>query len=211
MPSVIGLLEQREVRAREELESWREVLSQAEEEVAAATERAERARVAREELVQALAEEGVGGASPVPVDAGAEAGRGRSGRRRGMPSVRRSGSRDWAKRRWAGCIARCSVSSRLPRSRWGDIRSSRCGRRSEWNPRCSASDARCTTSDGVHRVGSTRWDPPSGRHSGAHRMTMDAALVRTAMFGTAPGAHHHPVRCTRCPAPHRCVRRRPTP
>ncbi|WP_189317196.1 hypothetical protein [Streptomyces brasiliensis] len=60
MPSVIGLLEQREARAREELESWREVLSQTQEEVAAATERAERARVAREKLVQALAEEGAG-------------------------------------------------------------------------------------------------------------------------------------------------------
>lgn len=41
MPSVIGLLEQREVRAREELESWLEVLSQAQEEVPAVTERAE--------------------------------------------------------------------------------------------------------------------------------------------------------------------------
>lgn len=50
------------------------MLSQAHEEVAAATERAERARVAREELVQALAEEGAGGAGAVPVDAGAEAG-----------------------------------------------------------------------------------------------------------------------------------------
>lgn len=73
MPSVIGLLEQREVRAREELESWLEVLGQAQEEVAAATERAERARVAREELVQALAEEGAGGAGTAPVHAGASA------------------------------------------------------------------------------------------------------------------------------------------
>ncbi|MEU2686830.1 hypothetical protein ABZ654_23715 [Streptomyces hygroscopicus] len=46
MPSVIGLLEQREARAQEELESWLEVLGQVQEEVAAAQERAERARVA---------------------------------------------------------------------------------------------------------------------------------------------------------------------
>ncbi|MGW3951046.1 hypothetical protein ACWEKM_08875 [Streptomyces sp. NPDC004752] len=76
MPSVIGLLEQREARAREELESWMEVLSQAQEEVAAATERAERARVAREERVQALAEVGAGGVAAVPVDAGTEVGPG---------------------------------------------------------------------------------------------------------------------------------------
>ncbi|WP_141720882.1 hypothetical protein [Streptomyces sp. Ncost-T10-10d] len=54
---MIGLLEQREARAREELDSWLEVLWQAREEVTAAQERAERARVARAELVQALAEE----------------------------------------------------------------------------------------------------------------------------------------------------------
>jgi hypothetical protein len=73
MPSVIGLLEQREARAQQELESWLEVLSQAQAEVAAARERAERARVAREELVQALAEEGAGGVAAVPVEAGAGA------------------------------------------------------------------------------------------------------------------------------------------
>ncbi|MFE3905150.1 hypothetical protein ACFXPY_33860 [Streptomyces sp. NPDC059153] len=47
MRSLIGLLEQREARAREELDSWLEVLRQAREEVTAAQERAERARVAR--------------------------------------------------------------------------------------------------------------------------------------------------------------------
>ncbi|GAX57935.1 hypothetical protein AQJ27_48180 [Streptomyces olivochromogenes] len=50
MPSVLGLPEQREARAQEELGSWLVVLSQAQEEVAAATERA---RVAREKVVQA--------------------------------------------------------------------------------------------------------------------------------------------------------------
>ncbi|MFE5092335.1 hypothetical protein ACFRCI_18600 [Streptomyces sp. NPDC056638] len=54
---MVGLLEQREARAREELDSWLEVLRQAREEVTAAQERAERARVARAEFVQALAEE----------------------------------------------------------------------------------------------------------------------------------------------------------
>jgi hypothetical protein len=72
MPSVLGLLEQREVRAREELGSWLEVLNQTQQEVASATERAERAREAREELVQALAEEGAGGAAIVPLDEGAQ-------------------------------------------------------------------------------------------------------------------------------------------
>ncbi|MFF3878148.1 hypothetical protein [Streptomyces sp. NPDC001978] len=76
MPSVIGLLEQREARAQEELDSWREVLRQAQVEVAGAQERAERARVAREELVQALAEENASGAGAGPVgvaEAGPEA------------------------------------------------------------------------------------------------------------------------------------------
>ncbi|MGP3731733.1 hypothetical protein ACTWJ9_00490 [Streptomyces sp. GDS52] len=62
MPSVIGLLEQREARTQEELNPWREVLRQAQMEVAGAQERTERARVAREELVQALAEESASGA-----------------------------------------------------------------------------------------------------------------------------------------------------
>jgi hypothetical protein len=82
MPSVIGLLEQREARAREELESWLEVLRQAQEEVTAAQERAERARVAREELVQALAEESaVSTVTSVPAggDADASAASGASG------------------------------------------------------------------------------------------------------------------------------------
>ncbi|MFA3842150.1 hypothetical protein [Streptomyces aureus] len=73
MPSVIGLLEQREARAQGELESWLEVLRQAQEEVATAQKRAERARVAREELVQALAEEGVESGPVPPLEAGAAA------------------------------------------------------------------------------------------------------------------------------------------
>lgn len=51
MPSVLGLMERREARARQELESWTEVLEQAQAEVDAARERVERARVGREELV----------------------------------------------------------------------------------------------------------------------------------------------------------------
>jgi hypothetical protein len=58
MPSVLGLMERREARARQELESWTEVLEQAQAEVDAARERVERARVGREELVAVLAEEG---------------------------------------------------------------------------------------------------------------------------------------------------------
>ena len=50
MPSVLGLMEQREARARQDLESWTEVLEQAQAEVDAARERVERARVGREEL-----------------------------------------------------------------------------------------------------------------------------------------------------------------
>ncbi|MCX4774619.1 hypothetical protein EES39_09520 [Streptomyces sp. ADI92-24] len=57
MPSVLGLMERREARARQDLESWTEVLEQAQAEVDAARERVERARVGREELVSALAEE----------------------------------------------------------------------------------------------------------------------------------------------------------
>ena len=57
MPSVLGLMERREARARQELESWTEVLKQAQAEVDAARERVERARVGREELVSVLAEE----------------------------------------------------------------------------------------------------------------------------------------------------------
>ncbi|MCX4538249.1 hypothetical protein OHA79_45565 (plasmid) [Streptomyces sp. NBC_00841] len=57
MPSVLGLMERREARARQDLESWTEVLEQAQVEVDAARERVERARVGREELVSVLAEE----------------------------------------------------------------------------------------------------------------------------------------------------------
>ncbi|AXE75670.1 hypothetical protein C5746_43135 [Streptomyces atratus] len=57
MPSVLGLMERREARARQDLESWTEVLEQAQAEVNAARERVDRARVGREELVSVLAEE----------------------------------------------------------------------------------------------------------------------------------------------------------
>lgn len=60
MPSVIALLECREARAREELESWVEAVREAEEHAAAARERVDRARIAREEVLRALAEEGEG-------------------------------------------------------------------------------------------------------------------------------------------------------
>jgi hypothetical protein len=42
MPSVLGLTERREARARQDLESWTEVLEQAQAEVNAARERVER-------------------------------------------------------------------------------------------------------------------------------------------------------------------------
>ncbi|WP_406346411.1 hypothetical protein OH787_05930 [Streptomyces sp. NBC_01547] len=57
MPSVLGLMEQREARARQGLESWTKVLEQAQAEVDAARERVERARVGRGEGVSVLAEE----------------------------------------------------------------------------------------------------------------------------------------------------------
>lgn len=57
MPSVIALLEFREARAREELESWLEVVKEAEEQAAAARQRLERARIACDEVLRALAEE----------------------------------------------------------------------------------------------------------------------------------------------------------
>ncbi|WP_327365044.1 hypothetical protein [Streptomyces sp. NBC_01217] len=69
MPSVLGLMERREARARQELESWTEVLEQAQAEVDAARERVERARVGREELVSVLAEESPVSA-PVSVSSG---------------------------------------------------------------------------------------------------------------------------------------------
>ncbi|TJZ94653.1 hypothetical protein FCI23_53200 [Actinacidiphila oryziradicis] len=55
---MIALLECREARAREELESWLQALREAEEHAAAARQRVEHARIAREELLRALAEEG---------------------------------------------------------------------------------------------------------------------------------------------------------
>ena len=72
MPSVLGLMEQREARARQDLESWTEVLEQAQAEVDAARERVERARVGREELVSVLAEESTVN-TPVSVPSGGEA------------------------------------------------------------------------------------------------------------------------------------------
>ena len=71
MPSVLGLMERREARARQELESWTEVLEQAQAEVDAARERVERARVGREELVSVLAEESAVN-TPVSVSSGGE-------------------------------------------------------------------------------------------------------------------------------------------
>jgi hypothetical protein len=95
MPSVLGLMERREARARQELESWTEVLEQAQAEVDAARERVERARVGREELVSVLAEESVVD-MPVSVPSGGGAvavgGSGGSGAGRGeLPPVWRSG------------------------------------------------------------------------------------------------------------------------
>ncbi|MFF7987204.1 hypothetical protein ACFZDK_50420 [Streptomyces sp. NPDC007901] len=72
MPSVLGLMEQREARARQDLESWTEVLEQAQAEVDAARERLERARVGREELVSVPAGEGPV-KTPVSVPSGSEA------------------------------------------------------------------------------------------------------------------------------------------
>ncbi len=69
MPSVLGLMDRREARARQDLESWTEVLEQAQAEVDAAREQVERARVGREELVSVLAEESPVD-TPVPVPSG---------------------------------------------------------------------------------------------------------------------------------------------
>ncbi|MCX4744704.1 hypothetical protein OG455_37920 [Kitasatospora sp. NBC_01287] len=57
MPSVIALLERREARAREELDAWQELLREAQEQVAVHQERLECARIGREEVLRALAEE----------------------------------------------------------------------------------------------------------------------------------------------------------
>lgn len=71
MPSVIALLEVREARAREDLESWLEMLREAEVQAEAARQRLEHARIAREEVARVFAEGAVparegDGASPVP-------------------------------------------------------------------------------------------------------------------------------------------------
>jgi hypothetical protein len=72
MPSVLGLMERREARARHELDSWTEVLEQAQAEVHAARERVEPARVGREEPVSVLAGEYMV-SSPVCVPSGGDA------------------------------------------------------------------------------------------------------------------------------------------
>ncbi|MHA6757729.1 hypothetical protein [Streptacidiphilus sp. PAMC 29251] len=50
VPSVIALLEVREARAREELESWLEMLREADVQAEAARQRLDHARIAREEV-----------------------------------------------------------------------------------------------------------------------------------------------------------------
>jgi hypothetical protein len=60
MPSVIALLERREARAQEELDAWLQRLREAEEHVASCQERLDCARIGREEVLRALAEEGEG-------------------------------------------------------------------------------------------------------------------------------------------------------
>jgi hypothetical protein len=57
VPSVIALLEFREARAREELESWLKVVREAEEHAAAARQRLEHARIACGEVLRVLAEQ----------------------------------------------------------------------------------------------------------------------------------------------------------
>ena len=97
MPSVLGLMERREARARQELDSWTEVLEQAQAEVPAARERVERARVGREELVSVRAGASMV-SSPVSVLSGGEVvtavGSSGSGAGHGeRPPVWRSGGR----------------------------------------------------------------------------------------------------------------------
>ncbi|MCY0931101.1 hypothetical protein OTB20_33945 [Streptomyces sp. H27-H1] len=88
MPSVLGLMERREVRARQDLESWTEVLEQAQAEVDAARERVDRARVGREELESVLAEESaVDMSAPVPSGGGVDATVGSSGSGAGAGAV----------------------------------------------------------------------------------------------------------------------------
>lgn len=67
MASVIALMERREARAREELDILLEALREAEERAKAGRERLDHARIAREELLLALAEEAEGqSGSPGP-------------------------------------------------------------------------------------------------------------------------------------------------
>jgi hypothetical protein len=61
VPSVIALLERREARAREELNAWQELLREAQEQVGVHQERVECARIGREEVLRALAEEAEAG------------------------------------------------------------------------------------------------------------------------------------------------------
>jgi len=56
VPSVIALLEVREARAREDLDSWLEMLREAEVQAEAARQRLEHARIAREEVARMFAE-----------------------------------------------------------------------------------------------------------------------------------------------------------
>jgi hypothetical protein len=65
MPSVIALLERREARARQELDAWMERLREVQEEVTSCQERLECARIGREEVLRALAEEGEAAAGAV--------------------------------------------------------------------------------------------------------------------------------------------------
>ena len=61
VPSVIALLERREARAREELNAWQELLREAQEQVDIHHDRVECARIGREEVLRALAEEAEAG------------------------------------------------------------------------------------------------------------------------------------------------------
>jgi hypothetical protein len=67
VPSVIALLEVREARAQEDLESWLEVLREAEVQAEAARQRLEHARIARAEVALMFAE------GAVPIHEGDEA------------------------------------------------------------------------------------------------------------------------------------------
>ncbi|WP_377270778.1 hypothetical protein [Peterkaempfera sp. SMS 1(5)a] len=58
MPSVIALLERREARAQQELDAWLERLHEVQEQVTSCQQRLDCARIGREEVLRALAEEG---------------------------------------------------------------------------------------------------------------------------------------------------------